>query len=223
MGGIMKTQLFLLLGVGVLSSALNAGVESHVQYAKEVVVNRMTSAHPVPSYVMDRTKCIAALRVVKAGFIWGGQGSTGLVSCRTEKDGWSAPSFFQVSGVNFGLQIGVQFLESVLTFMTDTAREILLRPTFQLGADLSFAAGPVGEGGGVGAIPNAHVLSYQRAVGLYAGATVNGFIVSHLHGYNSRVYGANTAPKAIFELPGQDAPAVVQPFVTAVIKYFPIH
>lgn len=204
-------------------TAVARPIKERVRSASEVIVNRQTSIQPIPKWVVDRSKCVGALRVVKAGFWWGGQGSTGLVSCRTESNKWSAPSFFTVDGVNFGFQIGVQFLESVLLFVTDFARDALNHASFQLGADLSFAAGPVGGGGGAGEMPNAHVLSYQRAVGLYAGATVNGFVLAHNPSFNQQAYETHIEGADLMKFDGDLAPDVVQPYVETLDKYFPTH
>ncbi len=197
-------------------------VEKRVRVASEVVVNRQTSAKPIPPYVLAATKCAASLKIVKAGLIWGGEGSTGLVSCRTDKNQWSAPSFFTVDGVNFGFQIGVQFLESVMLFITDEARKILEHGTFQMGADLSVAAGPVGGGGGIGEIPNAQVLTYDRAVGLYAGVTIKGVYVGHDKSRNAEVYGEEKTPADILALDGSQAPNSVQPLLSTYRQYLPL-
>lgn len=212
---------FLFLFSALSSLSALATIEGRVRYANEVIANRMTSKQPVPDYVQEAARCIAALKVVKAGFIWGGEGSTGLVTCRTESGHWSEPSFFSVNGVSFGLQIGVQFLESVLVFITDKAREILNHATFQLGVDLSVAAGPVGGGGGAGVLPHAEVLSYQYSVGLYAGATVNGFVLSHDPAANRKAYGMDVAPATLLRTEGDKAAPKVMPFVQTMERYFP--
>lgn len=216
--------LFVFSLTNILSSApvLADAIENRVRVSSEVIVNRQTSVRPIPAYVINATKCIASMKIVKAGLIWGGEGSTGLVSCKTDQNHWSSPSFFTVDGVNFGAQIGVQFMESVLLFMTDEARRILEQGTFELGADLNFAAGPVGGGGGVGVIPEAQVLTYDRTVGLYAGATVKGMFVGHDRPRNSKVYGENKTPREILASPGATSPAVVQPLVGTLEKYFPL-
>lgn len=218
----MKTHQALLGMFCLLATAAVARpIPERVQSAKKVVVNRMTSSFPIPAWVVDKSKCVAALKVVKAGLGWGGQGSTGLVTCRTDENVWSEPSFFHVSGVNFGFQIGVQFLESVILFITDFARELLNHPTFQVGAEASFAAGPVGGGPEVGQLPDASLLSYQRAFGLYAGATINGFVLSHDSALNERAYGQEVFASELLKTPGAQAPAAVKPFVDTMNTYLP--
>lgn len=193
-------------------------IPRQVALASQVIQHRMASPYSIPPFITDQAQCVAALRVVKVGFIWGGEGSTGLVSCRTQA-GWSTPSFFNVGGVNFGLQIGVQFMESVLVFLTDYGRQILSRPTFKVGTDLSFAAGPAGQGGGNGLIPSAHVLTYDNAAGLYAGVTINGFVLAHAPVRNQHVYQQNIAPTVLLTTPGSYAPPVVRPFVDTMNYY----
>jgi lipid-binding SYLF domain-containing protein len=218
---MLRSMFALGLALLTATPALAADrLSRRVEIASEVVTNRMTSALAVPDWVLDHAKCVASLKVVKVGFIWGGEGSTGLVSCRTADGSWSEPSFFNVGGVNFGIQIGVQLIESVLVFVTDESREILNHASFEIGADISFAAGPVGGGGGAGQMPNASILSYQRTVGLYAGATVNGFILSHGTDRDAEVYG-DVEPSVLLDTAGAQAPAVMQPFVTTLTKYMP--
>ncbi len=193
--------------------------EKWVRYGVQVIENRMESDKPIPSYVLDQAKCIASMKVVKAGLIWGGKGSTGMVSCKTPADEWSAPSFFTVGGVNFGLQIGIQWFESVLVFIANDSKQILERASAKIGVDLSWAAGPEGEGSGSGELPDAHVLSYSRSRGLYAGATVEGLVLSHARKRNREVYGTMT-PREILNSRGSEAPAIVTPFVEVLDQYF---
>src|SRR4051812_28352378 len=96
-------SLGLAIVIAVLSlPCFGRPVSERVKSASQIIVNRQTSALTIPRWVIDQTKCVASLKVVKAGLIWGGQGSTGLVSCRTKHGRWSAPSFFSVDGVSFG-------------------------------------------------------------------------------------------------------------------------
>lgn len=207
---------FLLVGATAWAGPAQR-VARRVRVGTEVFQTRMESREPVPQTILDAAKCIAAVKVVKAGFIFGGEGSVGLVSCRT-RDGWSSPSFLNIGGASFGLQIGGQVVETVLVFLSDYSRQVLATGTVKLGADLSIAAGPVGAGVGIGAIPNAHVVSYSRAVGLFAGITVNGLVVGHAPVLNEEAYGRLT-PREILGQGADKGPAIVQPFVEALKAY----
>ena len=92
----------VILSSLIVSSAQAFNIERRVGISRQVLVERMMSRNPIPRYLLDQAQCIGVMRNVKAGFIFGGEGSTGLVSCRLN-GGWSAPSFINSGGVSFGL------------------------------------------------------------------------------------------------------------------------
>jgi lipid-binding SYLF domain-containing protein len=86
-------------------------------------------------------------QVLKAGFILGGSGGTGVLLRRDEKKGdWTYPGFYTMGAVSFGLQIGGESAEVVLLVMSQKGMDSLLTSKFKLGGDISVAAGPVGTG-----------------------------------------------------------------------------
>lgn len=194
------------------SASKDRRIAHRVEVSTAVLDERMQSDNRIPQYILDRAQCIASVRSTKAGLIIGGEGSTGLVSCKVNGQ-WSAPSFLNAGGVNFGVVIGVQVVDSVLVFMSPNAGQLLSRARLQLGSEATFAVGPIGDGVGVGSIPNANVLTYSSGTGLYAGYSVNGMILSHSSDRNEQVYGKLT-PSQIFATPSSRAPAVVSSFVT---------
>ncbi len=85
--------------------------------------------------------------VLRAGFVVGGRGGRGVVSCRTQ-EGWSAPAYFNLGGGSFGWQFGAESTDLVVLFMTDEVVNSLLSSRFTVGAGVSVAAGPVGRQAG---------------------------------------------------------------------------
>ena len=86
-------------------------------------------------------------QVLKAGFVLGGSGGTGVLLRRDERTGnWSNPGFYTMGAVSFGLQIGGESAEVILLVMTQKGMDSLLTSKFKLGGDVSVAAGPVGAG-----------------------------------------------------------------------------
>jgi len=114
----------------------------------------------------------------------------GLASCRTEK-GWSAPAFFTVSGGSVGFQIGGQAIDLIMLVMNKNGMKNLLESQFQLGADASAAAGPVGRHaeGNTDWKMRAEILTYSRARGLFAGVTLNGAVVKQDKDSTREFYG----------------------------------
>src|SRR5262245_36674478 len=63
----------------------------------------------IPEELMSRATAVAVIpNVVKGALGIGGQYGKGLVSHRGKNGKWSTPSFVDIGGGSFGLQIGVQ-------------------------------------------------------------------------------------------------------------------
>src|SRR6266850_873460 len=125
----------------------------------------------IPEEVLGSAECVAIVpSMLKGGFIVGARYGRGVASCRTPK-GWSAPAFFTIKGGSFGLQIGAQAVDLVMLIMNKEGMRNLLSSKFQLGADASVAAGPVGRHAAADTDwkLKAQVLSYSRTRGLFAG------------------------------------------------------
>jgi lipid-binding SYLF domain-containing protein len=215
----LKSLSFLLVGLVLFQAKSQAfNIERRVAITRQVLIDRMSSQAPIPTYLLNQAQCIAVMRNVKAGFIVGGEGSTGLVSCRLN-GGWSAPSFLNTGGINFGFLIGGQVVDNVILFMTPYSRQMLNRGSVTLGGDLSFAMGPLGEGVGASLAQNSHLLVYSAGTGLYAGFSLNGTVMSHGDERNTMVYGRYFSPGQILATPAAFVPPAMKPF-TDVLNYY---
>jgi SH3 domain-containing YSC84-like protein 1 len=157
--------------------------------------------------------------MLKGGFIFGAKYGRGLASCRTPK-GWSAPAFFKIEGGSFGLQIGGQAVDLIMLIMNDNGMRSLLSSKFELGADASVAAGPVGRlaEGDTDWKMRAEVLTYSRARGVFAGVTLNGAVVKQDKDSTREFYGHMVTFPA--SLKGEvDPPASATPFLTTLAKW----
>src|SRR5436305_14579380 len=125
----------------------------------------------IPRDLLDRAEAVAVFPgVIKAGFIVGGRGGSGVISRRVA-NGWSAPAFFDLAGGSIGLQIGASSTDFILLFMNENAVESLLGDKFEIGGEGSAAAGPVGRSASASTDVrmNAQILSYSRSRGAFAG------------------------------------------------------
>ena len=157
--------------------------------------------------------------MLKGGFIVGAKYGRGVASCRTSK-GWSAPAFFTVTGGSFGFQIGGQAVDLVMLIMNDNGMKNLLSSKFDLGADASVAAGPVGRHaeGNTDWKMRAQVLTYSRARGVFAGVSLNGAVVKQDKDSTREFYG-HMVPFKTALTGGIDAPAGASPFLTTLAKW----
>ncbi len=132
-------------------------------------------------------------QVLKAGFILGGSGGTGVLVLRDEKTcNWSEPAFYTIGSVTFGLQIGGESAEVIMMVMSQKAVDSLLASSFKLGGDASVALGPIGEGAKSNI--TADFISFAKAKGIYAGLNLEGSIVKVRDSLNRDYYGRDVTP-----------------------------
>jgi len=192
-----------------------------VQAAADVL-NEIQSAPDsgVPEEILGRSECVAVVpSMLKGGFIVGAKYGRGVASCRTPK-GWSAPAFFTVTGGSFGFQIGGQAVDLVMLIMNNDGMQRLLSSQFALGADASVAAGPVGRHaeGNTDWTMRAQVLTYSRARGVFAGATLNGAVIKQDKDSTREFYGHMVTFKAA--LTGEvEPPAPANGFLSTLAKW----
>ncbi|MEW6272780.1 MAG: lipid-binding SYLF domain-containing protein [Thermodesulfobacteriota bacterium] len=152
----------------------------------------------IPKAVLRDAKGLAILTVLKAGFVFSGEGGTGIVVARLGKTSWSGPSSIATGGAGFGFQIGASVTEFVMVLNTDEAVKAFSRGgNIKLGVDLSVAAGPVGRDLGAGVMPVAAIYSYSRSQGLFAGVSLEGTVIVTRDGENEEYYGRAVTPDEI--------------------------
>jgi SH3 domain-containing YSC84-like protein 1 len=174
----------------------------------------------IPQEVLGSAECVAVVpSMLKGGFIVAANYGRGLASCRTPK-GWSAPAFFTVAGGGVGFQIGGQAVDLVMLIMNDNGMKNLLSSKFELGADASVAAGPVGRHaeGSTDWKMRAQVLTYSRARGVFAGISLNGAVVKQDKDSTREFYNRMISFKAL--LNGDvDPPPAANPFLSTLAKW----
>lgn len=153
----------------------------------------------IPEGIWRRAACVLVIpSLKKAGFIVGGEGGSGVLSCR-QGNAWGPPVFMEMTKASVGLQAGVQSTELVLVVLNKSGVEKLLSNKVTLGADASVAAGPVGRGASAAtdAQMSAEMLSYSRTKGIFAGIDLSGGTLKPDKSANRRAYGANASPRDI--------------------------
>jgi len=144
-------------------------------------------------HIKDAKGVLIYPQVLKAGFIFGGSGGTGVLLLKDGKTGeWSNPAFYTMGSVTFGLQIGGESAEVVLLVMSQKGVDSLLTSKFKLGGDASIALGPVGGGGKSDVTTD--FLSFSKSKGLYAGINLEGSYISVRESLNKEYYGKAVTP-----------------------------
>ena len=195
---IMCCAALLALGAGGSSPCFARGLQDQVDQAATVIQRfREMPEKGIPDAVLRDAKGLAILTVLKAGFMFSGQGGWGVVVARTPR-GWSGPSAIGTGGAGFGLQIGAEVNEFVLVLNTPAAVDAFAHgANVALGGDLSVAAGPVGRNASAQVMPVAAVYTYSRSQGLFAGVSLEGTVIAARPEANRKYYGRDVTPKAI--------------------------
>jgi lipid-binding SYLF domain-containing protein len=155
----------------------------------------------IPEEVLEHAKCIAVVpHMLKGGFVFGAENGRGVTTCRTE-NGWSAPAFFTITGGSWGLQIGLEGVDLVLIIQNDKGMQRLIGSKFELGADASAAAGPVGRHASADTDwkLDAEILTYSRAKGAFAGLTLTGAAIRRDDDSTEAIYGRDISTRSILQ------------------------
>jgi lipid-binding SYLF domain-containing protein len=212
--------MFAMLSLGTLCWAGSAREDATDRLNNATSVMHEIMGMPdkgIPEEVLEHAKCVAVIpHMVKGGFVFGAKGGKGVATCRTA-NGWSAPAFITISGGSWGLQIGVEAVDVVMIFQNDKAMQRLLSSNFQLGADASAAAGPVGRHAEAGTDwkLDTEILTYSRAKGAFAGLTLEGASLRQDNDSRRAIYGRNVTTRALL-LGKVPVPAAAEPFLAEV-------
>ena len=155
----------------------------------------------IPEEVLEHAKCLAVVpHMLKGGFVVGAENGRGVATCRTDK-GWSAPSFFVITGGSWGLQIGLEGVDLVMVIQNEQGMRQLTSSRFQLGGDASAAAGPVGRHASANTDwkLDTEILTYSRARGAFAGLTLTGAAVRPDDDSTRAIYGRRVTTRSILE------------------------
>lgn len=176
---VMLIAAVLILATCAGASGRQDAVDRLSEAGKVLDEIMVTPDKGIPQEVFENAKCIAVVpNMIKGAFIVGGKHGRGVATCRTSK-GWSAPAFISVGGGSWGLQVGAQNIDLIMTVMNDEGMQHMLANKFQVGGDAAAVAGPVGRHASAGTDwkADSEILTYSRSKGLFAGISLTGAVV----------------------------------------------
>jgi lipid-binding SYLF domain-containing protein len=187
-----------------------------------MVLREMTRGGAMAFDQRQRARCVVVVpEMASGGFIVGMRRGSGVVTCRTAL-GWSPPAFVTITGGSAGLQAGFEEAGVVMLVKNERGMSKLFHSNFELGADSSAAAGPVGRTAqastDVGM--SAEIVSYAHSRGLFAGVELSGAEMIQDRATASAVYGGWPDAQAIL-VGSVPAPLDVAGFMNQVQAAFP--
>jgi SH3 domain-containing YSC84-like protein 1 len=223
-----KSRVLLTAGVLAFGSLLFAkdpsrakDEQDRLQNSGKVMQEILNVPDDIPQDLIDKARCVVVMpSVLKAAFLVGGSYGRGTMVCRTGKDftgPWGAPAMYALEGGSVGLQIGGEATDFVFLIMNDRGASSLLHSKVKLGADLSAAAGPKGRSAAADtdAYMRAEILSYSRARGVFAGASLEGSTLRPDGEANRKLYGSDARAAKIISEPDGSAPPAAHDLIAA--------
>ena len=155
--------------------------------------------------------------VVKAGFIVGAEGGSGVFVARGGDGRFSPPAFYTLASGSIGLQAGAQLTEMVMVLRNQKAVNAVLRHQGKFGADMGVTVGVIGAGleaATTSALGADIVAIAVGLVGIYGGVSLEGAALVRRSDLNEAYYAPGAEPHAIvverrFANPGADGLAEV--------------
>ena len=184
----------------------------------EATVSRFKTSQEIKfkefrKFLPDALAVVILPTVVKAGFIGGAEGGSGVFLVKRADGAWSYPAFYTLAAGSVGLQLGIQGTEVVLVIRREKAIEAVLKHQAKLGADFGVTVGVFG--GGMEASTTANlgpdILAFANSIiGAYGGITLEGAALVRRGDLNQAYYVVPAAPRAIvidgsFKNAGADA------------------
>ena len=188
----LAAALFALsLPMSACSSPSPTDQQTLVDRATLTVQEMLSDENSDARTLLRRSKGIMVCpQVFKAGFIFGGQGGSCIMSGRNDQ-GWSNPAFYGLGSGSVGFQIGIQDAEIIFIVLTERGLQALLDSQFKIGADASVAVATIGAGisGSTTAALRADIVAYSSTRGLFAGISLDGTLISTKSDWNQLYYG----------------------------------
>lgn len=205
LGGLLAGLLFVL----PVSSAIADSDQQQLVDKAKITVDALKNQSEMEQFrkLLAVSKGVVVFpQVLKAGFIIGGAGGTGVLLGRNAEGSWSSPAFYSMGQASIGLQIGAEAKELVLVIMTDKGLDAIIKNKVKLGGDLSAAVGPLGKNVGVSSTTNMDVdiFSFAKTAGLFIGASVEGSILDAKDDWQQAYYGKQVTARNVVVLRSVD-------------------
>ena len=201
--------------------------QDRLKHAGEVLMEILNVPENLPKYTLDRAECVIVVpSVKKLAFGVGASYGRGAMTCRSGANftgPWGPPALYALEGGNIGFQLGGQATDFVLLVVNPKGVESLLKSKVKLGGDASAAAGPKGRDAeaATDVLMHAEILTYSRALGLFAGVSLEGSTLRPDGSANNKLYGRDITAREIVIQHKVGTPAAGHLLVSALQKASP--
>jgi len=138
-------------------------------------------------------------RLLKGGFIIGGEYGNAVLLSKKSNGSWSYPAFYTIGGGSVGFQIGLKDSQMILVIRTHAGMEAILADQFKVGAEAGIVVGTFGgsvEGASTTAV-GADILAFSLDRGLFGGGALEGSVFAKRADLNQSFYAQAIEPRDI--------------------------
>jgi lipid-binding SYLF domain-containing protein len=200
-------------------------IDNRLGDSAEVLRQILLKPDEIPQAYLNRSVCVLVFPGVKKIAVGiGGTYGRGVIVCRTGTNmtgPWSAPAMYKLDVGSLGVQLGSSSTDYVLLVETKTGAQKVLSGKLKLGADASAVAGPTGAKAVGANDPNVDILTYSRAKGLFAGASLGSANLDTDDDANKAVYGKDITATTTVREGGVTTTPAGKPLVSVLTKHSP--
>ena len=223
----MKKELLLAVvcTAVTLPAVAQNKIDNRLGDSAEVLKQILAKPDEIPPAYLNKSVCVLVFPAVKKIAVGiGGSYGRGVILCRTGADmtgPWSSPAMYKLDVGSLGVQLGSSSTDYVLLVETKTGAEKILSGKLKLGAGASAVAGPTGAQAQAPNNPNVDVLTYSRAKGFFAGASLGSASLDTDDDANKAVYGKDITATTIVREGGVTTTPAGKPLVRILTKASP--
>ena len=151
---------------------------------KAVITVKKLMAEPdiaphLQKYVSKAKGVLIFPNLLKAGFLYGAEGGSGVLLTSAANGQWSYPAFFAMGSASFGLQFGGQASETIIIIMSPKGLTSILAHKVKVGAELNAAVGNLGVGfeTSTSTALGVDMITYSISKGAFLGGALEGAII----------------------------------------------
>ena len=220
---IFKSMLLLLIATATVNPLkAQEKQDEKIQKSTEILNEFKHMKESIPEQLMKQAQGVVIIpNLINAGLGLGGKRGKGVAMVKNSDGNWSDPVFVTLTGGSVGFQAGVQAVDLVLVFTKRSTLANIGKRNFNLGGDISVAAGPVGRSStaDTDAKLEAEVYSYSRSKGLFAGISLNGSVLGVDRDANTAFYGKDVTVASVFSSSKASAQSSVKELKESLDKF----
>ena len=207
----MKNTFFSSIAALIIAAMISVPSAAFALTPQERITSSTNTLHEISdqedvetmAYLVENSHGVVIIpNFYKAAIGVGGSYGEGLVLRHNPATNrWYGPSFMNITGASYGLQIGVQSTALLLVITNEAGMKHFYGDTVKLGANVDIAAGPVGRSAGAGTDINlkASIYSYSISKGLFAGLSLGGSVMSTDEAANTSFWGSKYNSRTILK------------------------